>query len=43
MTKIIACSCKHEFQDSRYGKGFRVHNQKKNGDWRCTVCKQEKK
>lgn len=35
---ILHCTCKHEWQDQRYGRGLRVHNQKKNLDWRCTVC-----
>lgn len=41
---ILPCECKHTFQDSRYGKGMRVHNRSKNkgtGVWtnaRCTVC-----
>lgn len=31
--------CKdHEYQDHRYGKGFRVMNPTKDGGWRCTVC-----
>ena len=44
MTKIIKCRCKSEFQDERYGKGKRVHNQttKNNGrTYRCTVCGNE--
>lgn len=33
------CTCKHPFQDKRYGKGKRVHNDGGNkGDARCTVC-----
>jgi len=35
---ILPCSCKHPFQDQRYGLGQRVHNQKKDGARRCTVC-----
>lgn len=44
--KILACTCKHEFQDAKYGKGMRVHNSAKklstnatktNG-FRCSVC-----
>lgn len=45
-TKIIECSCTHEFQDSRYGKWKRVHNPAKNDNrvkYRCTVCGNEKK
>lgn len=40
-TKIVACSCKHEFQDSKYGKGKRVHNACNSG-WSCTVCSNSK-
>jgi len=37
---ILPCSCKHEYQDKKYGKGNRVHNKKgsKNPGYRCTVC-----
>ena len=40
---ILRCSCKHEFQDERYGRGMRVHNPcsdggPKHGQARCTVC-----
>lgn len=42
MTMIKVCTCKHEFQDKKYGFRKRVHNQcKKEGKikgWRCTVC-----
>jgi hypothetical protein len=31
------CTCVHEFQDKRYGKGMRVHNKMDKG-WNCTVC-----
>jgi len=45
-TKVIECTCKHEFQDRAYGKGMRIHNfaPKAGGQgmWRCTVCKHEK-
>ena len=38
-TRIVACSCKHEYQDKVYGTGKRVANAapKQDGD-RCTVC-----
>lgn len=38
-TRIVSCSCSHEYQDSVYGKGKRVANAapKQDGD-RCTVC-----
>lgn len=40
---IFPCTCSHEFQDSRYGKGKRVHNPAKKGAViRCTVCNSEK-
>ena len=42
-TRIIKCICKNEFQDEKYGKGMRVHNEKKDGTFRCTVCGDEKK
>lgn len=39
---IKDCTCKHEYQDKKYGKGKRVHNegQKENSKdtFRCTVC-----
>lgn len=40
---ILACSCKHAYQDRRYGAGRRLHNpvNKKENTYRCTVCKTE--
>jgi len=43
---IQKCSCEHEYQDKKYGKGRRVHNptNKKQGEIsvvRCTVCSRE--
>lgn len=39
---LIRCSCKHDYQDKRYGVGVRVHNPLKATSgglqWRCTVC-----
>jgi len=40
---ILKCSCRHKFQDARYGEGMRVHNFARKGHngaagWRCTVC-----
>ena len=42
---ILACVCKHAYQDAQYGKGQRVHNPCKYGTSgiagsgaRCTVC-----
>ena len=39
-TKIIQCSCKHDFQDAQYGQGRRVANStaSKPVTYRCTVC-----
>lgn len=42
MAKIISCTCKHPYQDKRYGKSRRVHNKTERG-YRCTVCSNEKK
>ena len=40
---ILHCTCMHEFQDGKYGKGNRVHNYApKKAVGRCTVCKNEK-
>lgn len=42
MVTILKCTCEHEFQDKRYGKGMRVHNEKASkGYWVCTVCRRE--
>ena len=42
MTVIKRCSCKHEWQDKRYGAGKRLMNALKKGtgpqEYRCTVC-----
>lgn len=41
-TRIIKCTCEHEYQDERYGKKMRLHNKIGKGTciegWRCTVC-----
>lgn len=48
MTKVLLCGCASAFQDSRYGKGMRVHNRTKQNKkeiermWRCTVCGHER-
>jgi hypothetical protein len=35
----LRCTCKHAFQDGRYGQGMRVHNPMvKENRARCTVC-----
>lgn len=43
MIKVIACGCKNEYQDERYGNGNRIAN--KTGatveTYRCTVCGKE--
>lgn len=39
MTKIMECTCTHEYQDSKYGTRKRVHNAKRDGKrFVCTVC-----
>mgnify|MGYP003985295631 FL=1 len=40
---IKKCTCKHKFQDEKYGPNQRVHNFALKGNqghagWRCTVC-----
>ncbi len=40
------CTCKHDFQDKRYGKGVRIHTvggEKDRRVYKCTVCGKEKK
>lgn len=42
-TKIMPCTCTHQYQDATYGPGKRVHNMKGDGarketGWVCTVC-----
>jgi len=39
---ILTCACKHPFQDRRYGKGRRVHNEGTKHGPKCTVCGKEK-
>lgn len=43
---VADCSCKHDFQDERYGKGRRVHilivKKSQQAVKRCTVCAKEK-
>jgi hypothetical protein len=41
---IALCTCKHEFQDEKYGKGLRVFNRcgkEEKGRARCTACLRE--
>jgi len=40
-TKVLACVCKSEFQDKKYGENKRVMNKKTQG-YRCTVCGKDK-
>lgn len=45
---ILKCTCKHQYQDDKYGQGMRVFNiiPPKKGisqeSYRCTVCGQVK-
>lgn len=49
--RVLTCNCIHEYQDSRYGKGRRLHNPTEKLApgattvklYRCTVCKTERK
>ena len=44
MTEVLQCTCKSEFQDELYGKGFRLMNsmgKDKTTGYRCTVCNKE--
>ena len=41
MSKITTCTCKHEFQDKKYGENKRVMNKTGKG-YRCTVCGKDK-
>ena len=45
-SKIMKCTCEHKYQDKKYGKGNRVHNEITRTtnlmNWRCTVCGKEK-
>ena len=46
MTKVLTCTCVHEFQDQTYGHKKRVHNamaKNRIGFFRCTVCGDERK
>jgi len=37
-TKLVKCTCAHEVQDTMYGKGNRMANEARTGQYRCTVC-----
>ena len=40
---IKKCTCKHKYQDEKYGKYNRVHNELVGGKgYRCTVCESVK-
>ncbi len=40
---IVNCTCRHAYQDQKYGKGRRVHTVGKDDKKaRCTVCEDEK-
>ena len=36
--KVEVCACHNSYQDTKYGKGKRVHNLKRDGSRKCTVC-----
>lgn len=39
---IKFCTCKHEYQEKKHGKGKRVFNEMaEKGKYRCTVCGKE--
>lgn len=38
---ILKCTCKSDYQDSKYGFGMRVHNEcgtESSRKYRCSVC-----
>lgn len=39
---VKKCTCKHEYQDKKYGKNNRVFNVTVKG-YRCTVCGKDEK
>ena len=42
---IKRCECKSEYQDKRYGRKLRVHNESKTNTgiaYKCTVCGSKK-
>jgi hypothetical protein len=40
---ILQCDCQNEYQDRKYGKGMRVHNQRgKTNNYRCSICLKDK-
>lgn len=40
---IGKCTCKHEYQDQKHGKGNRVFNKTMKNDYRCTICEKSLK
>lgn len=40
--QVLDCSCKHDYQDTIYGAGKRLHNISAKGEKRCTVCGNKK-
>jgi len=47
MTALRKCDCNDDYQDKKYGKGYRLCNQMKTAKgmplkWRCTICGKEK-
>jgi hypothetical protein len=40
-TAVLTCNCVHLYQDEKYGKNKRLHNETEKG-YRCTVCGNEK-
>jgi len=46
-TKVLRCSCDHDYQDKAYGYKMRLHNWARKaegtGAWRCTVCGKTRK
>jgi len=45
-TRVMRCKCVHKYQDKKYGKKRRLHNEKdprgRTPGWRCTVCGESK-
>ena len=37
-TRVLRCTCNHDYQDKQYGHGMRLHNRTGDSSWRCTVC-----
>ena len=45
-TAVKSCTCKHEYQDEKYGPGKRLMNMKASAtgpqQYTCTVCRMER-